>query len=303
MINKAIANILPHLPKRLVRIFANKYFSGENLSDALRESKKLNEEGCSVTLDILGEYVSKMEEAEQYKTQYLDVIEQFSAANITGNFSLKPSMFGILLNKEACYENYREIVKAAAKHNNFIRIDMEDSSCTDDEINLYLRLKKEFPGRVGLVLQAYMHRTLDDIKKMMEVHTEASPLKFRLCKGIYVEDKSIAYKGYQEVRDHFLEDLEYMLLNGIYVGIATHDAYLVEKSMELIEKHKISKDKFEFQMLYGVNPGMRRSIAGKGYSMKIYVPFGKQWFNYSTRRLKENPNMVWHIVKAIFIRG
>jgi proline dehydrogenase len=303
MINQAIANILPHLPKRLVRIFADKYFSGENLSDALRESKKLNEEGCSVTLDILGEYVSKMEEAEQYKTQYLDVIEQFSAAKIVGNFSLKPSMFGILLDKEACYENYREIVMAAAKHDNFIRIDMEDSTCTDDEINLYLRLKAEFPGRVGLVLQAYMHRTLDDIKKMMDVHTDASPLNFRLCKGIYVEDKSIAYKGYQEVRDHFLEDLEFMLLNNIYVGIATHDAYLVEKSMQLIEKHKIPKERFEFQMLFGVNPGMRRSIVSKGYPMKIYVPFGKQWFNYSTRRLKENPNMVWHIAKAIFIRG
>jgi proline dehydrogenase len=289
MINQAIANTLPHLPKGLVRIFANKYFSGENLSDALGESKKLNEEGCSVTIDILGEYVSKMEEAEQYKIQYLDVIEQFSAAKIVGNFSLKPSMFGILLDKEACYENYREIVKAAERHNSFIRIDMEDSTCTDDEINLYLRLKKEFPGRVGLVLQAYMHRTLDDIKKMMDVHTDASPLNFRLCKGIYVEDKTIAYKGYQEVRDHFLENLEFMVRNGIYVGIATHDAFLVEKSMELIEKHKIPKDKFEFQMLYGVNPGMRRSIVGKGYPMKIYVPFGKQWFNYSTRRLKETP--------------
>ncbi len=303
MINRAIANILPHLPKGLVRIFANKYFSGENLSDALRESRKLNEEGCAVTLDILGEYISKLEEAEQYKIQYLDVIEQFSAAKIVGNFSLKPSMFGLLLDKEACYTNFREIVMAAERHNSFIRIDMEDSTCTDDEIHLYLRLKKEFPGRVGLVLQAYMHRTLNDIKQMMEIHTELSPINFRLCKGIYVEDQSIAFKGYQQVRDHFLEDLEFMLLNGIFAGIATHDAYLVEKSMQLVEKHKISKDKFEFQMLFGVNPGMRRSIVEKGYSMRVYVPFGKQWFNYSTRRLKENPNMVWHIVKAIFIRG
>jgi proline dehydrogenase len=303
MINRLIAAILPYMPKRLIWIFSRKYIAGVSLSDALRESEKLNAEGCSVTIDILGEHITKLEEAEAYKIQYIDVIEQFSSVAISGNFSLKPSMFGLLLDKEVCYNNIREIVAVADQKKSFIRIDMEDSSCTDDEINLYVRLKTEFPLRVGLVLQAYMRRTLDDIKKLMEFHTVASPLNFRLCKGIYIEDKSIAYKGYQEVRDHFLEDLDFMLQNGIFVGIATHDRYLVEQSMLLIEKYHITKSHYEFQMLYGVTANLRRSIVEKGHPMRIYVPFGKQWFCYSTRRLKENPNIVWHIIKAIFIRS
>lgn len=303
MINRLIVAVLSYLPKRLIWIFSKKYISGENLSDALRESEKLNSEGCTVTVDILGEHISKLAEAEAYKVQYMNVIEQFSSGKIKGNFSLKPSMFGLLLDKEVCYNNIREIVVLADKKKSFIRIDMEDSACTDDEINLYNRLKAEFPLRVGLVFQAYMRRTLGDIKQLSDLHMASSPLNFRLCKGIYIEDKSIAYKGYQEVRDHFLEDLEFMLQNGIYVGIATHDHYLVEQSMALIEKNKITKEHYEFQMLFGVSANLRYSIVAKGHPMRVYVPFGKQWFYYSTRRLKENPNMVWHIIKAIFIRS
>jgi proline dehydrogenase len=303
MINRLIANILPYMPKRLVWIFSKKYISGVSLSDALRESEKLNKEGSTVTIDILGEYVTKLSEVERYKVQYINAIEHFATQKIKGNFSLKPSMFGLLLDKEICYDNIREIVMVADHFNSFIRIDMEDSTCTDDEIFLYRRLKTEFPHRVGLVVQAYMRRTLNDLKQLTEFHSASSPLNFRLCKGIYVEDASVAYKGYQEVRDHFMEDLEYLLLNGIFAGIATHDSYLVEQSMQLIEKHKIPKERYEFQMLYGVNSNLRRSIVKRGYPMKVYVPFGQQWFNYSTRRLKENPNMVWHIIKAIFIRG
>ncbi|HEY5510860.1 MAG TPA: proline dehydrogenase family protein [Prolixibacteraceae bacterium] len=303
MINQLIAGILPYMPKRLVWVFSRKYISGENLSDAMRESVKLNLDGCSVTLDILGEYVSQLSDAEQYKNQYIDVIGQFTSRMIHGNFSVKPSMLGLFLNKETCYQNFREILMAADRADSFIRIDMEDSTCTDDEIQLYRRLKEEFPIRVGLVIQAYLKRTLNDIKSLMDVHTAASPLSFRLCKGIYVEDQSIAFKGHQEIRDHYLEDLEFMLKNDINVGIATHDSYLVEQCMKLIERLNIPKNKFEFQMLFGVTSNLRRSIVEKGYPMKVYVPFGKQWFNYSTRRLKENPNMVWHIIKALFVRA
>jgi proline dehydrogenase len=303
MINRIIASILPFMPKKLVWIFSKKYISGEFLSDALRDSEKLNAESCSVSIDVLGEFVTKLAEADVFKIQYINAVEQLSGRKIKGNFSLKPSMFGLLLDKEACYKNIREIVLTAVKYNNFIRIDMEDSTCTDDEIALFNRLRAEFPLHVGLVLQAYLHRTLDDIKFLAKSHSNASPLNFRLCKGIYVEDKAIAYKGYQEVRDHFLEDLEFMLREGIYVGIATHDHYLVEQSMSMIERLNIPKDRYEFQMLYGVNPNLRRSIIVKGHPMRVYVPFGTHWFHYSTRRLKENPNMVWHIVKAIFVRG
>lgn len=303
MINRIIAGILPFMPKKLVWVFSKKYISGESLSDALRESVRLNAEGCSVTLDILGEHVTKLEEADLFKTQYLEAIEKFSARKIVGNFSVKPSMFGLLLDKEICYRNIREIVALAAKFENFIRIDMEDSTCTDDEIALYNRLRTEFPNNVGLVLQAYMRRTMDDVKEMMKVGTGSAPLNFRLCKGIYIEDKSVAYKGYQEVRDHFMEDLEFMLRNNIYVGIATHDQYLVDQSILLLERLGIAKERFEFQMLFGVNSKLRRSIVQRGYPMKVYVPYGTHWFSYSTRRLKENPHMVWHIVKALFVRG
>jgi len=303
MINRLIAAVLPYMPKRLVWIFSKRYISGEYLADAIRESEKINAEGCAVTIDILGEFISRLEEAESFKIQYIEVIEQFSSRKIKGNFSVKPSMFGLLIDKEACYRIIREIVTVADKYNSFIRIDMEDSTCTDDEINIYNRLKDEFPKRVGLVIQAYMRRTLDDVKKLMKSDTTTSPLNFRLCKGIYIEDKSIAFKGYQEVRDHFIEDLEFMLKNDIFVGIATHDRYLVEQSMLLIKRLNISKEKYEFQMLYGVNPKLRKSIVERGYTMRVYLPFGTQWFNYSTRRLKENPNMVWHILKALIIKG
>jgi proline dehydrogenase len=298
-----IAGILPYMPKKLVWIFSKKYISGENMSDAMRESVRLNAEGCSVTLDVLGEHINILSEAESFKTQYIEVIEQFSSRKIIGNISLKPCMFGLLLDKEVCYSSIRDILLVAVKCDNFIRIDMEDSTCTDDEIALYNRLRREFPNHVGLVLQAYMHRTLDDVKTMISDPTASNSLNFRLCKGIYIEDKSIAFKGYQEVRDHYLEDLELMLKNNIYVGIATHDRYLVDQAILLVEKLQIPKDRYEFQMLFGVNSNLRRSLVKRGFPMRVYVPFGTHWFSYSTRRLKENPHMVWHILKALFVRG
>ncbi|MCE1200221.1 MAG: proline dehydrogenase family protein [Marinilabiliales bacterium] len=303
MINRMIAGVLPYMPKKLIWIFSKKYIAGEYLQDALRESVKLNKEGSTVTIDILGEYIHQLSEAVQYKEQYIQAIEFLLEHKVKGNFSLKPSMFGLLLDKEACYENIREILRVVQRGGSFVRIDMEDSTCTDDEISLYLKLKDEFPGCVGLVVQAYLKRTLPDLRHMVKFHTEASPLNFRLCKGIYVESGEIAYKEKQEIRDRYLEDLAYLLRNGVFVGIATHDTYLVEHAMELIEQLQIPHDRYEFQMLFGVAPKLRRSILARGHAMKVYVPFGKQWFGYSTRRLKENPNMVWDILKALVVRN
>ena len=302
MINQLIAKMLPYFPERIVWIFSKRYISGKYIIDALNESRKLNHCGVKVSVDLLGEYINNLDEAATYKEQYIELIERFTAEEIQGNFSVKPSMFGLLLDAEACYSNLRELVEVADNCNSFIRIDMEDSECTTVEIEIYRRLKSEFPGRVGLVVQAYMRRTLEDVKNLMDLHTAGSPLNFRLCKGIYVEDEKIAYKGHQEIRDHFLEDLHFMLLNGIYVGIATHDKYLINKAYEMIDQLGISKDRYEFQMLYGVTPQLRQSIVDKGYQMRVYVPYGKKWFGYSTRRLKENPDMVWHILKALFVR-
>lgn len=295
--------MLPYMPKSFVWIFSKRYIAGKRIEDAIRASRELNQQGIMVTVDLLGEFITQLHEAERNKLEYLDIIDTFVKEKIDGNFSLKPTMFGLLIDKEVCYENIREIVVKAASYNNFIRIDMEDSQCVDLEIELYRRLKAEFPANVGLVVQAYLKRTSKDLEDLMDLHTEDVPLNYRICKGIYVEPASIAYKKYEEINQHFLEDLEFMFKNGIYPGIATHDKPLVEGAYRLIEKYKVPNDKYEFQMLYGVTPELRKSIVDKGHRMRVYVPYGEQWFAYSTRRLKENPKMAWLIIKAIFVRG
>jgi proline dehydrogenase len=303
MINKLITLMIPMMPKKLVWIFSKKYIAGETIDDAVKVCRELNVQGIKITIDLLGEFITSLEEADENRKAYLSIIERIQAEKIDGNYSLKPTSFGLLIDKEVCYRHIREIVAKAASYGNFVRVDMEDSPCTDLEIELFRRLRKEFPRNVGLVLQAYLRRTLQDIKDLKDLHSSETPMNFRLCKGIYVEPEAIAYKKYGEVNQHFLEDLEYMMANGYYPGIATHDKPLVEGAYRLIEKYKVPKHMYEFQMLYGVTPELRRSIVEKEHVMRVYVPFGKQWFGYSTRRLKENPKMASHIIKALFIKG
>ena len=302
MINKFIARLLPYFPKQIVWIISKKYIAGENIEDALRVSREINNSMMMVTVDLLGENITHLSEAESYKQQYITLIKRFTLEKINGNFSVKPTMFGLLLDLETCYQNLREIVKTTEAGNSFVRIDMEDSSCTSNEIAIFRRLKSEFPNRVGLVLQAYLRRTFKDIKSLLDLHQKDSPLNIRLCKGIYIESETISFKNSQEIREHYIDDLRFMLQNGIYVGIATHDKYLIDRAFELIGQYGVLKANYEFQMLYGVTPKLGQSIFVKGHRMRVYVPFGIQWFNYSIRRLKENPNMVSHIIKAIFIR-
>jgi len=299
MFNKLIAALLPYMPQSFVWVFSKRYVAGLAIDEAIKGCKELNSEGILVTLDVLGEFIKTMEEAEVNKKEYLEIIEKAQQNNIQGNYSLKPSMFGLLLDKDICYNHIKEIVAKAASHNNFIRVDMEDSPCTDLEIELFRKLKNEFPKNVGLVLQAYLKRTRSDIENMLDMPA----LNFRLCKGIYTESAEIAYKSYEEINQHFLDDLEYMFQNKIYVGIATHDKPLVEGAYTLIEKYNVPKSMYEFQMLYGVTPELRKSIVDKGHTMRVYVPYGKQWFAYCTRRLKENPKMAGMIIKALFSRG
>ncbi len=303
MFNKMIAAMLPYMPKGFVWIFSKRYIAGKKITDAIKVSKELNKEGIMVTIDLLGEFITKIEEAKANKEEYLFIIDTIMKEKIDGNFSLKPTMFGLLIDKDICYQHIREIVAKAASYNNFVRIDMEDSQCVDLEIELYRKLKAEFPKNVGLVVQAYLKRTLKDLENMMDMHSQEVPLNYRLCKGIYVEPAEIAYKKYEEINQHFLEDLEFMFKNGVYPGIATHDKPLVDGAYKLIEKYKVPKNMYEFQMLYGVTPELRRSIVDKGHRMRVYVPFGEKWFAYSTRRLKENPKMAWLIIRAIFVRG
>ena len=303
MFNKLISSLLPYMPKKLVWIFSKPYIAGVDIESAIKASKKLNEQGIKVTIDVLGEFIKDLEEAEENKQEYLNVITRVEENNIDGNYSLKPTSFGLLLDKDVCYEHIREIVKKSASYNNFVRIDMEDSPCVDLEIELFRKLHAEFPNNVGLVFQAYMKRTLQDLENLLDIHSKENPLNYRLCKGIYVEPAEIAYKNHDEVNQHFLEDLEFLFKNEIYPGIATHDKFLINGSYKLIEKYKVPKDKYEFQMLYGVTPELRKSIVNSGHTMRVYVPFGEQWFGYSTRRLKENPKMASYIIKALFRKG
>ncbi len=303
MFNKMIAAILPYLPKKFIWMFSKSYISGEKIEDAMRVSKDLNSKGIKVTMDVLGEFINTLDEADSNKKEYLNLIDVTFKNNIDGNFSVKPTSFGLLIDKDECYKSIREIVAKAASYNGFIRIDMEDSPSTDLEIELFRRLQPEFPGNVGLVLQSYLKRTINDIRNMMDLHSPSFPLSYRLCKGIYVEPAEISYKKYEEINSHYLEDLDFMLKNKIKVGIATHDKPLIEGAYKLIEKYNVPKDMYEFQMLYGVTPGLRESIVKAGHNMRVYVPYGEKWFGYSTRRLQENPKMASHIIKALFHKG
>ena len=303
MINSMIAGILPYMPKKLVWMFSKEYIAGETIEQAIVNAKKLNDEGIMTTIDVLGEFITTLEEAEENKKEYLEVIEAAEAAGVDGNYSLKPTFFGLLIDKETAFEHIREVVAKAASYDNFVRIDMEDSPCTDMEIEMYRKLKSEFPQNVGLVVQSYLKRTHQDIQDLKDINTKESPVNLRVCKGIYIESEDISYKKYEEINEHFISDIELMFQENMYPGIATHDVPVIEGAYKLIEKYNVPKDKYEFQMLYGVTPALRKSILDKGHRMRVYVPFGKQWFGYSTRRLKENPKMAGVVIKALFKKG
>jgi proline dehydrogenase len=299
MISRLIASTLPLLPERLVWRFSRTYIAGKTVDEAMRACQTLNMAGIKTTIDILGEFIQDLDEAEKNRDEYLALIETAQRCGIDGNYSVKPTMFGLLIDAEACYRHIREIVRSAASHGNFIRIDMEDSSCVDLEIDLFRKLKGEFPESVGLVLQAYLRRTMDDIKALMDLHTPAVPLNYRLCKGIYAEPRRIAFQTYDEINASFLKSLEVMFQNGIYPGIATHDKALIDDVLALIHKWDVPPKNYEFQMLYGVTPELRRGIVDAGHTMRVYVPYGRHWFGYSTRRLKENPKIVNSIMKSL----
>ena len=203
MLNKIIANILPHMPKKLVWLFSKRYIAGETIDEGLLASKLLNESGIEITIDLLGEFIESIDEAEDNKNEYLEIVTRFTDENVKGNFSLKPTMFGLLIDKEICYNYIREIVALAASRKSFVRIDMEDSQCVDMEIEMFRRLKSEFPVSVGLVVQSYMRRTLSDLEALSDLNSKENPLNFRLCKGIYVEPAKIAFQGFKEVQQKF----------------------------------------------------------------------------------------------------
>ena len=293
IINKLVVFFMPMVPKFIIRIFSKKYIAGAKVEDAVKVIKDLNVKGIMATVDVLGEEIKEKRVAEEAVEQYLNLLKVIQDEKLDSNISVKPTHMGLKLDKEFCYNNIKSLVQEAKKYNNFVRIDMEDHSCTDDTIEIYLRLRKEFDN-VGTVLQSYMRRNINDVNNLIP-----HKANLRLCKGIYVEPKEVAYKDEEIVNYNFSYCLEKLLKNKCYVGIATHDEKLVWSALAIIDELNLKKEEYEFQMLLGVTEDLRDIIVSAGHRLRVYVPFGEQWHAYSTRRLKENPNMVGYILKSI----
>ncbi len=293
-LNKAIVKFVTLLPREVVFLFAKKYIAGKKLEDAVRVTGELNKQGILATIDVLGEAITNAREAEEAQKKVLEVLDVIEKEKLKANVSIKPTQMGLLIDKELCYDLVSAVVEKARGYNNFVRLDMEDSSTTDKIFELFKKLKSKYDN-VGVVVQAYLRRSFNDVAALNTIGTN-----YRLCKGIYIEPEEIAFKGRNEIRENFLKLLEKMFDDGNYVGIATHDKYLIDKAYEFISEKRIDKSKFEFQMLYGVTERLRDKINRDGYKIRIYVPFGEHWYPYSIRRLKENPNIAWYITKSIF---
>jgi proline dehydrogenase len=293
-LNNTIVSAVQLMPKSVVGFFSRKYIAGESLDSAVSLVKELNAKGIYTTLDVLGESVTNEEEATRAFDNAMKVFDAIVEHKLKANISIKPTQLGLSFDEQFACEQIQKLVKRASEIDNFVRIDMEDSPYTDATINVYKSIFENF-SNVGIVLQAYLKRSYNDTVILNKIGTN-----YRICKGIYVEPASRAYKDKQVIRDNFLKMLESMFKNGNYVGIATHDEYLIDSAYRMIKELNIPNDKFEFQMLLGVREDLRNKINNDGYKIRIYVPFGEDWYAYSIRRLQENPQMAGYIVQNIF---
>ncbi len=294
LLNKFVIFLMPMVPKPIVRFFAKRYVAGDKLQDAVDVVKKLNQNNIMATIDLLGESATKIQECEDAINIYDEILNAIETFKLTANISIKPTQLGLLIDKELCYNNIVRIADNAKKHNNFVRIDMEDSSCTHDTIDIFEKILKTHTN-VGIVLQAYLRRSVSDIQNLAKQKGN-----FRLCKGIYIEPREIAYKDGEIVNNNFAQLVETAFRNNCYAGIATHDEKVVWQALKLIDEYNLSKDEYEFQMLLGVDEQLRNILVKQGHRMRVYVPFGKKWYAYSMRRLKENPKIAIYTIKAIF---
>jgi proline dehydrogenase len=283
-----------HVPGPIVGFFARGYIAGEKLEDAIRVTHDLNGRKMMATIDVLGEFITTKEEALFFRDQCLEILEAIHREKLEANLSFKPTQMGLLLDEEFAFANVREIVAKAAELDSFVRIDMEDIACTDATIKLYRQLRADFPKHVGLVLQAYLRRTAEDIESLSD-----AGMNFRLCKGIYNEPRTAAWKNPETINRSFVKALERMFRHQSYVGIATHDEKLVFEALELIDQYGLATDEYEFQMLLGVDEELRQIIVDAGHRLRVYVPYGASWMPYSRRRLKENPSIARHALKQM----
>lgn len=290
--NRLLVTGLPAVPKPIVGKVASRYVAGETLADAVRAVRNLNQQGAMATVDVLGEEVKEREKALAAVDEYMRVFDTIAAEGLDSNVSIKPTLLGLKIDESFCRDNIERIVVKAKEHGNFVRIDMEDHTTTDATLRIFHELHARH-GNVGPVLQAYMRRTLSDVAALPEGST------VRLCKGIYVEPRTVAWKGYETVRANFVRALEKLFERGIYTGIATHDEYLSCRAVGLIDKHGLEREQYEFQMLLGVDEELRRILIAGGHRLRVYVPYGRDWYPYSMRRLRENPEVARHVLKAM----
>ena len=288
---------MPFVPKPIVGKVAKRYVAGEEVSDAVRTIQELNDEGAMATVDVLGEEIRDPAKAQAAVDQYLGLLETIDSESLDANVSIKPIMLGLKIDEQMCLDHIATLVRRAAELDNFVRIDMEDHTCTDATLRIYRRLHEEI-GHVGVVLQAYLHRTVHDINDLLPLGPN-----IRLCKGIYREPRAIAWKQYETVRANFISTMEKLLAGGAYVGIATHDVHLVWAGMTAVDRLGLDRNDYEFQMLYGVDPELRRIILDQGHRLRVYVPFGRDWYPYSMRRLRENPTVAHHVTRAMLGLG
>ncbi len=309
--SRAVGWSLPLLPPPLVRWAAAPYVAGDEPEDALACALGLNRRGLAATLALLGEEIESREMAVEGARLYMDLLDALSDRGLDCNVSVKPTLLGLKVGRKLCRDHLAGLVALAADRGNFVRIDMEDHTCTTATLDLYREVLAASRAliadggprgsgaggdAVGVVLQAYLHRTLADIEALPERSN------VRLCKGIYVEPASVAMTSYEGIRRNFLMALEALLDRGAYVGIATHDDYLLRQSVRILERRELPKDRYEFQMLLGVTERRRDALARRGHRVRIYVPYGRQWYAYSTRRLRENPRIAGHVARALVLR-
>jgi proline dehydrogenase len=288
--DRAIVRLLPAVPRPVVQKLSARYIAGPELKDARETVRRLNAEGKLATIDVLGEEITNEEEAAAIVRAYQDAFADIELCGLDSNVSVKLTALGLKLGYDVCRDDLMTVVEDAAERGNFVRIDMEDSSTTDDTLRLYRELRESGHDNVGIVLQAMLRRTPADIEALADLRPSV-----RLCKGIYLEPPELAYQDFEEVRASFVGALEALLAAGCYVGVATHDEWLIDQARRLVAERGLGRDEYEFQMLLGVRPGLGDELVRAGHRLRIYVPFGRHWYSYSLRRLQENPRIAGYI--------
>jgi proline dehydrogenase len=288
--DRAIVRMLPAVPKPVVRRISDRYIAGTELDDAEAAVSRLNAGGMLATVDVLGEEIRRAAEARTIAQAYLDVLAAVERERLDSNISIKLTALGLKLDPALCRELLEHVVADARRRGNFVRIDMEDSSTTDETLALYRGLRESGFDNVGVALQAYLRRTAADVAALADLRPNV-----RLCKGIYVEPPELAFRDPEQVRASYVRLLELLLDGGSYVGVATHDEWLIKRALEQVLQRSLGREEYEFQMLLGVRDDRRDALVRAGHRLRVYVPFGRQWYAYSLRRLQENPAIAGYI--------